>query len=168
MISLTRQALKPRQRHADRFPLGSQCARQTTMALAAGSQNSHRNGGRIFLTLVADPIGVPSCTTTRGGKPRPNTQDLHACRHHENLCKRFVGDRSGAVPLSPRAPGGASDSIRRLAGLPFGTVRFTAVDSGGGGHRGSAVGSLLSRMLISACSANNRGPALLGRQLEAS
>src|SRR5580693_8432945 len=35
--------------------VGSQTAWQKAPSLPAGSQNSHRNGGRVFLILVADP-----------------------------------------------------------------------------------------------------------------
>jgi hypothetical protein len=34
------------------------------MALAAALQNSHQDGGRVFLIFVADPITVRLCRST--------------------------------------------------------------------------------------------------------
>src|ERR1700694_2429864 len=43
--------------------LGSQTRWRMAMALPAGLQNSHQNGGRVFLIFVADPRTVRLCMT---------------------------------------------------------------------------------------------------------
>jgi hypothetical protein len=45
----------------DRFPLSSQTARRMATLLTAALQNSHQNGGWVFLIFVADPITVRLC-----------------------------------------------------------------------------------------------------------
>jgi hypothetical protein len=55
VISLPANQPLGRQRHADRFPLGSQSAWRMAMYLPGRLQNSHRNGGRVGLIFVADP-----------------------------------------------------------------------------------------------------------------
>jgi len=56
-----RSAAVSRRREGRRWTVGSQVSWRIAIHLHATLQNSHQNGGRVFLIFVADPRTIRSC-----------------------------------------------------------------------------------------------------------
>jgi hypothetical protein len=70
--------------------------------LPAVSQNSHQNGGRVFLIFVADPRTVQLCNSPRGEDGRSALGRQRAREPRKNKTSRWnAGKDLSFVPLRP-------------------------------------------------------------------
>ena len=72
------------------------------MPVPAGLQNSHRNGGGIFLIFVADPITVRSCTN-RSRRAERSSQMVFSCMFKQQRRGPGRARRAAHRPLSLNA-----------------------------------------------------------------
>jgi hypothetical protein len=89
-----------RPRQPDRFPLGSHRAWRMPTPLSPCLQNSHQNGGRVFLISVADPITVRSYSNRTDTEPRKHHRVLSpisATKMTANLTSKAASTDNSSV-----------------------------------------------------------------------
>ena len=137
--------------------VASQTTWRTATPLAAVLQNSHGNGGGIFLIFVADPITVRSCTN-RSGRAERSSQMVFSCMFKQQrrgsvaqrraahralsvnaVCANVEARCDGSAPGTasrPRGPttAGPADTTRR-SGAPTHPRNEFGNHTQHGGHR---------------------------------